>query len=549
MVKRLFIAFPFVLALCTLPAAQAPQPKGGGTKIPLGDWPEARGPHGDGRSDEKGLIDKWALNGQNFLWRVPYGGRSAPVVMGDRVYVQNPAGLGDVMQERVMALDADTGKVIWQYKFNVFQSDVPPHRVGWASPAIDPETGNIYAMGVGATVIALNKDGKLLWDRSIGEEFSAFTTHGGRTTSPTIDGNLVIVSAAISSWGAGASRQHRFVALDKRTGEIIWITSPGGRPYDTNYAAPLITTINGLRLLISGSGDGGVYAMKPQTGEKVWGTVIAKRAVNTGVAVSGSTVIVSHGDENLDVPDLGMIAAMDGSQTGDIKTYKWAQKGEQYGFSSPVIDGNHVYEIESGSRLHAYDLETGRPLWQQQLGTIQKAPLVLADGKLYVGTESGKFFIVRPGADKAEILSEVEMPNSTDENAGQTAGIPEPIFGGAAISRGRIFFVSTGGVYAIGAKKATAPAGWTVDEPLQKGEEPATWLQVYPTEVVLKAGEKQTFHVRTFDAKGRFLREEARPTWAVTGFKGTMDPNGTFTPDRRRAIRRASSGHGRNAVG
>ena len=80
-----------------------------------------------------------------------------------------------------MALDADTGKVVWEYKFNVFQSDVPPHRVGWASPAADPETGNIYAMGVGATVIALNKDGKLLWDRSIGEEFAAFTTHGGRT--------------------------------------------------------------------------------------------------------------------------------------------------------------------------------------------------------------------------------------------------------------------------------------------------------------------------------------------------------------------------------
>ena len=49
-----------------------------------------------------------------------------------------------------MALDADTGKVVWEYKFNIFQSDVPPHRVGWASPAADPETGNIYALGVGA---------------------------------------------------------------------------------------------------------------------------------------------------------------------------------------------------------------------------------------------------------------------------------------------------------------------------------------------------------------------------------------------------------------
>src|SRR5438128_5355011 len=253
--------------------------------VALGDWPEARGPQRDGVSKETGLVEKWALNGENFLWRAPYGGRSAPIAIGNRVCVQNPAGRGKALQERVMCLDADTGKVIWEYKFNVFQSDVPPHRVGWASPAVDPETGNIYALGVGATVIALNKDGKPLWDRSIGEEFAAFTTHGGRTASPLIDGDLVIVSAAISSWGSGASRQHRFVALDKRTGDIVWIASPGGRPYDTNYAAPLIATINGLRLLISGSGDGGVYAMKPQTGEKVWGTVIAKRAINTGAVV------------------------------------------------------------------------------------------------------------------------------------------------------------------------------------------------------------------------------------------------------------------------
>src|SRR3954469_7155842 len=202
MLKRLFAVGPLVLLLSALTSAQGPH------RVALGDWPDSRGPHRDGRSDEKGLVEKWALNGQNFLWRAPYGGRSAPVVMGNRVYVQNPSGLGEAMQERVMALDADTGHVVWEYRFNVFQSDVPPHRVGWASPAADPETGNIYVMGVGATVVALNKDGKLLWDRSIGEEFAAFTTHGGRTMSPIVDGDLVIVSAAVSNWGANAGRAH-----------------------------------------------------------------------------------------------------------------------------------------------------------------------------------------------------------------------------------------------------------------------------------------------------------------------------------------------------
>src|SRR5439155_11545424 len=151
-------------------------------------------------------------------------------------------------------------------------------------------------------------------------------------------------------------------------------------------------------------------------------------------------------------------------QTGDIKTTKWAVKGDQFGFSSPVIDGARVYQVENGSRLKAFDLETGRELWRQNLGTIQKAPLVLADGKLYVGTESGKFFIVRPSADRAEILSAVEMPPSKDDNAGQSAGLPEPIFAGAAVSHGRIFFVSTGGVYAIGPKTPKPTAGLAIDE-------------------------------------------------------------------------------------
>src|SRR5262245_17250203 len=345
----------------------------GARKVAVGDWPEARGPNRDGISAETGLPEKWALNGQNFLWRAPYGGRSAPIVMGNRVYVQNPAGRGAAMQERVMALDADTGKVVWEYKFNIFQSDVPPHRVGWASPAADPDTGNIYAFSGGAEAIALSKDGKLLWSRSLGEEWAAFTTHGGRTMSPLIDGDLVIVSAPISSWGAAAGRAHRIVALDKRTGDIVYVSNPGGRPYDTAYAAPTIATINGLRLLIVGLGDGAVHAIKPQTGEKVWSFVAAKRAINTGVVVKGTTVIVSHGDENLDTSELGLIGAIDGSQTGDIKTAKWTVKGDQFGFSSPVLDGPRVYQIENGSRLKAFDVESGRELWRLPLGTIQKA--------------------------------------------------------------------------------------------------------------------------------------------------------------------------------
>jgi hypothetical protein len=145
------------------------------------DWAEWRGPARDGVSSEKNLPVRWSPAGENLAWKAPYGGRSAPIVMGDRVFIQNSVGKGEMLQERVMALNADTGKVVWEHRFNIYLSDVPPHRVGWASPVGDPATGNVYAFGVGGNLLGLTRDGKLLWERSLGEDMGLLTTHGGRT--------------------------------------------------------------------------------------------------------------------------------------------------------------------------------------------------------------------------------------------------------------------------------------------------------------------------------------------------------------------------------
>src|SRR6516162_2661763 len=294
----------------------------------VGDWPDWRGPDRDGSSREKGLPDQWSLSGQNLAWKTPYGGRSAPVVLGDHLYLQNTAGKGETEQERVLCLNADTGKLIWEYKFNLYQSDVPAHRVGWASPAVDPETGNVFVFGVNNLLTALTKDGRKLWERSITEEFSPFTTHGGRTVSPMLDGNLVIVSTPTSTWGTQANRAQRFIALDKRTGDIVWVSTPGGRPYDTSYAPLSIATVNGTRLLVTGGADGAALAMKPQTGEPVWNLVIAKRGLNTGVVLNGTTAIVSHSEENLDSNEMGMLVAFDASRKGKLgmDSVKWMVK-------------------------------------------------------------------------------------------------------------------------------------------------------------------------------------------------------------------------------
>ena len=525
MLKKSCAAAAVVCALA-LPLAWEIQAQGP-ARVLVGDWPEMRGPNRDGLSRETGLLDTWALNGENFLWRAPYGGRSAPIVMGNRLYVQNPSGRGVNLQERVMALDTDSGKVVWEFKFNLYQSDVPAHRIGWASPAADPDTGNIYALSGGAEVIALSRDGTLLWSRSFGEEFAAFTTHGGRTMSPVVDGDLVIVSAAVSNWGTSALRGHRIIGLDKRTGEVAYVSHPGGRPYDTAYASPIIATVNGMRLFITGLGDGGVHAIKPQTGEKVWSFPVSKRAINTGVVVRGNDVFVSHGDENLEGNELGVLAAVDGAQTGDIKAAKWAVKGLEFTYSPPVIDGARLYQIDNSSHLKAFDAGTGQQLWELPLGTAQKAPPVFADGKIYVGTDNGSFHIVRPHADRGEMLSEVELPNSVTSCCG-SEGTPEQILAGAAVSRGRIFFVSSDAIYAIGPRQPRAVSGVAVDAPAQTAPGMPAHVQVMPTELVLEPGQTVKLRARLFDDKGRFVREESGATWTLEGLKGTL-ANGAFT--------------------
>src|SRR6185503_16515034 len=305
------------------------------------DWAEWRGPERDGISLEKNLPAHWSPAGENLAWKAPYGGRSAPIVMGERVFIQDSVGKGEMEQERVVALNADNGKLLWEHRFNVYLSDVPPHRVGWASPAGDPATGNVYVFGVGGTLIGLNRDGKVLWERSLGEDFGLLTTHGGRTVSPIVDGDLVIVSAVTFQWGLHGRGAHRFMAFDKKTGETIWVSAPGGRPYDTTYAPPIIVDVNGTRLLIQGASDGVVHAIKAQTGEPVWKYEISKRGLNTGVVVKGTTAILTHSEENLASSEMGMIVAVDAASKSEIKKdqIKWRSYGWQGGFSSPVLDG------------------------------------------------------------------------------------------------------------------------------------------------------------------------------------------------------------------
>ena len=122
------------------------------------EWPAWRGTGQRGFSPEKNLPAKWSRDGANLLWTMPVGARSAPVAWDGRIYVLHLTGEGETWQEEVVCMDAESGKVLWRYAFNIFLTDIPSTRVGWSNPCVDPETGNVIVHGVQGVFVCLDKD-------------------------------------------------------------------------------------------------------------------------------------------------------------------------------------------------------------------------------------------------------------------------------------------------------------------------------------------------------------------------------------------------------
>jgi len=209
------------------------------------DWPHWRGPEMNGVSREKNLVDSWSPRGKNLLWKkTELAGRSTPIVMDGKLYLMARDLPGTKKEgEKVVCLDAVSGKLLWENRFNVYLSDVPDTRVGWSSVVGDPSSGDVYALGVCGYFQRINgKTGKTVWSHSLSEEYGLLSTYGGRTNFPVIHKNLVIISAIVIGWGKMAKPAHRFIGFDKRNGQPVWFEGTRPLPYDTTYS-PAITSM------------------------------------------------------------------------------------------------------------------------------------------------------------------------------------------------------------------------------------------------------------------------------------------------------------------
>jgi outer membrane protein assembly factor BamB len=491
------MVFGLALVACTsLSAADAD---------PL-DWPYWRGPRFDGSSPEKNLPDDWnpeGGEGSNLIWKAPFGSRSTPVVMKGRVYLitNDKPEVPTEEREKVVCLDAATGEVKWERAFNVFLTDVPRERLGWSSVVADPETGNIFAFGVGANFLCLNGEtGAIVWEKSLFEEYGILTTYGGRTNFPIVQENNVIISGVVIGWDQMAKPAHRFIAFDKRNGQPVWFESTRLLPEDTTYSAPVLATINGELQMVVGSGDGSLYGFQPRTGKKLWQYDVSSHGINVSPLVVGTKVYCGHSEENQDSNASGALFCLDATKTGNITKdgELWRTTELMVGRASPLIHEGRLYAATDTGKLFVLEPETGKVLDKKTLGTMVRASPLFVDGKLFMNDVSRGAYIFKPTEKGLEQVARVRMPTG------------EECHGSPICSHGRIYLPTTGAMYCIG------KADWKPEDvnpiPEQPKEAPKAddqtpaWVQITPVEVLLTPGSKQPYHARLFNAKGQYLR-------------------------------------------
>ncbi|MDP1561667.1 MAG: PQQ-binding-like beta-propeller repeat protein [Pirellulaceae bacterium] len=476
------------------------------------DWAYWRGADQSGISRETNLIESWDLKtNRNVLWTSEIGGRATPVILNGRVYLNcrtsdniNIPSEKINAGEQVVCWDLETGELLWRDKFNVFQTDVPAPRVGWSSMTGDTETGNVFMHSVSGLFRCYAPDGKVVWQRSLFEDYGKISGYGGRNQTPIVDEDRVIVSFLTTNWGEtkGPVPANSFYAFDKRTGELLWVASTPGRPLDSNCSMPVVRVINGQRLLIFGDSDGSVSAMNARTGKMVWNFKMSLRGLNATVVVDGDYVYACHGEDNIDNQEFGRIQCINAVGEGDItKTHSvWRVDGVKAGYCGLLVHDGILYVLSDTGTLHAHDSKTGQELWTHNLGTVGKSGPVWADGKIYATEVNGNVHILKPSREGCEILSHVELHGTS------APGFDE-IYASPAISRGRVVIVSRDRTICLGEKewKGTSSPVPPLAEESPIGE--LAHIKVVPYEVKLFPGQSQSFKVIGYDANGRLIGE------------------------------------------
>ena len=491
------------------------------------DWPSWRGRAQTGVSDQTGLASSWSVDGENLIWFQEYIARSTPAVFDGRVCANGRTGDGVEKKEIVTCWNAENGSKLWEHTFSVLNTTVPFNRVGWGSVTGDPATGRLYALNVDGHLHCFDREGNIVWSWRLAEDLGRASGYGGRTSTPIIDEDRLILSVIGSAWGSlGGPPRHRYVAFDKLTGRVRWVSTPGGQPADMNtQSVPIVAVVNGQRLIIDGNADGHIYALQARTGVKVWEFHLSQRGINVSPVIDGTTVYIAHSEENIDRGTMGRVVAIDATGSGDVTSSGelWRINDLAVGFSSPLIHDGTLYVIDNSANLVAVDAASGAVHWEYSIGNVGKSSPVWADGKLYLTETNGNVHILRPGPDGPTALDHDELEVADGRYA--------EIYGSFAPAYGRLYVTAESGIYCIGDPDAPFSATPAPSPALGAETSPTGTvanLQVVPAEVIAAAGETINFRLLAFDENGQPVAAPST-SWTTEGLTGArLRVNGEF---------------------
>jgi hypothetical protein len=210
--------------------------------------------------------------------------------------------------------------------------------------------------------------------------------------------------------------------------------------------------------------------------------------------------------------------ALDGTMKGDLSNKEaWRDVGVMAGLSSPVMLNDRLYVVDDGAALYVYDAKSGKKITRKKLArSIHSVPLV-ADGKIYLCTINGLWYVLKPTEDGVEVVEKVTVPT-------------EGVDGSPILSHGRFYLPTTEALYCFGSKEGTTSADPLPPPPKESPitDQKVAVVQVVPYDVVLSPGKKQDFKVRLFNARGQQLKETSgKAQFAVDG-SGKVTASGTY---------------------
>jgi outer membrane protein assembly factor BamB len=390
------------------------------------DWPEFRGPTGQGHSSERGVPFEWSES-RNVMWksRLPGSGWSSPVVSAGRVWVTTAIMERDNASLRALAFDIETGREA--VNAEVFQTrNVDPinPKNSRASPTPIVEGDRVYVHFGADGTAALTTSGETVWKTRL-----SYESQHGNGGSPVLYRDLLIVNC-------DGSDTAFVVALDRQTGKVRWKTQRR-RPWDQAYSTPLVIRVGDHDQLVS-VGAYRAVAYEPQSGREIWrvGYPVSFPDGFSNVirpVYGGGLVYISGG---FNEPSFFAVRA-DG--TGDVtKTHvAWTLKRGAPLTPSPILVGDELYLVNDGGILYCLDAKTGTALWQQRLGGSYSASPIFADGRIYFLSEEGVSTVIAPGK-TFQRLAINELEGAT--------------LASMAVSGGSIFIRSDTHLYRIGAQ-------------------------------------------------------------------------------------------------